>query len=224
MDLLLRSVGVDRNPITPGARSGSPSEEETMQEDLKSDFTLDVNELRRRARRHIENGAVTEGYKGSRETVIKLLNEALATEIVCVLRYKHDYFMAVGIHADPVSAEFGEHAKEEQAHADMLAGRITQLGGNPDLNPEGLRSRSHSEYIVRNSLVDMIRENLIAERIAVDSYSQIINYIGDSDPTTRRMLEEILAKEEEHAEDLADLLATLDPTEKTSPPPPESGP
>jgi bacterioferritin len=194
-----------------------------MTEDLRSDFALDVNELRRRARRHIENGAVTEGYKGNRETVIKLLNEALATEIVCVLRYKHDYFMAVGIHADPVSAEFNEHAKEEQAHADMLAGRITQLGGNPDLNPEGLRSRSHSEYIVRNSLVDMIRENLIAERIAVDSYSQIIKYIGDSDPTTRRMLEEILAKEEEHAEDLADLLATLDPTEKKSPPLPESG-
>ena len=191
-----------------------------MREAAKTDFVLDVEELRRRARRHIENGAVTDGYKGNRETVIKLLNEALATEIVCVLRYKHDYYTAVGIHADPVSAEFAEHAKEEQVHADLLAGRITQLGGDPDLNPEGLRSRSHSEYVVRSSLVEMIRENLIAERIAIDSYSQIIEYIGETDPTTRRMLEEILAKEEEHAEDLADLMATLDPTEKMSPPSP----
>jgi bacterioferritin len=200
------------------------NQEEPMSESLKTDFILDVEELRARARRHIENGAVTEGYRGNRETVIKLLNEALATELVCILRYKHDHFMAVGIHADPVAAEFAEHALEEQGHADLLAGRITQLGGDPDYNPDGLRSRSHSEYVARTSLVDMIRENLVAERIAVDSYSQMIQYIGDDDPTTRRMLEEILSKEEEHAEDLADLLATLDPTEKTMPPvPPVNG-
>jgi len=189
-----------------------------MKDTLKTDFTLDVDELRRRARLHIENGAVTEDYRGNRETIIKLLNEALATELVCVLRYKHDHYMAVGIHAEPVSAEFAEHAQEEQAHADLLAARITQLGGDPDYNPEGLRTRAHSEYVVRASLVDMIRENLVAERIAIDSYTHMIRFIADTDPTTRRMLEEILAKEEEHAEDLADLLATLDPTEKTTPP------
>lgn len=184
----------------------------------KTDFVLDVEELRRRARQHIENGAVTDDYRGRRETVIRILNEALATELVCVLRYKHDAAMAVGIHADPVATEFEEHAREEQGHADLIAARITQLGGEPDFNPDGLRSRSHSEYVVRTSLVDMIRENLVAERIAIDSYARMIRYVGDDDPTTRRMLEEILAKEEEHAEDLADLLATLDPTEKTNPP------
>ena len=189
-----------------------------MRDNLKTDFILDIDELRRRARRHIENGAVTEGYQGNRETVIKLLNEALATELVCVLRYKHDHHMAVGIHADPVAAEFAEHATEEQGHADLLASRITQLGGDPDYNPDGLRLRSHSEYVTKTSLVDMIRENLVAERIAIDSYAQMIQYVGETDPTTRRMLEGILANEEEHAEDLADLLATLDPTEKTSPP------
>ena len=191
-----------------------------MEDALKTEFTMDVDEIRRRARQHIENGAVTDDYQGNRETVIKLLNEALATELVCVLRYRHDYHRAVGIHADPISAEFLEHANEEQGHADLLAGRITQLGGDPDYNPEGLRARSHSEYAVRTSLVDMIRENLVAERIAIDSYSQMIRYIGDRDSTTRRLLEGILATEEEHAEDLADLLATMDPTEGTSPPVP----
>lgn len=189
-----------------------------MHDNLRTDFVMDVDELRRRARQHIENGAVTDGYKANRETVIKLLNEALATELVCVLRYKHDRHRAVGIHAEPVAAEFAEHATEEQDHADRIAERITQLGGDPDYNPEGLRLRAHSEYIVRTSLVDMIKENLVAERIAIDSYSQMIHYIGESDPTTRRMLEEILAKEEEHADDLSNLLATLDPTEKTNPP------
>lgn len=184
----------------------------------KTDFVLDVEDLRRRARQHIENGAVTDDYRSRRETVIRILNEALATELVCVLRYKHDAAMAVGIHAEPVSTEFAEHAAEEQGHADLIAARITQLGGEPDFNPDGLRMRSHSEYVVRTSLVDMIRENLVAERIAIDSYARMIRYVGDDDPTTRRMLEEILAKEEEHAEDLADLLATLDPTEKTTPP------
>jgi len=189
-----------------------------MKDTLKTDFTVDVDELRQRARKHIENGAITDDYKANRDTIIKLLNEALATELVCVLRYKHDHHMAVGIHAEPVSEEFAEHAKEEQEHADRLAARITQLGGEPDYDPEGLRMRSHSEYVVRSSLLDMIRENLVAERIAIDSYSQIIRYIGDSDSTTRRLLEDILAKEEEHAEELADLLAALDPTEKMQPP------
>jgi len=189
-----------------------------MKDTLKTDFTVDVDELRRRARQHIENGAVTDDYQANRETIIKLLNEALATELVCVLRYKHDHHMAVGIHADPVSREFAEHAGEEQEHADLLAGRIAQLGGEPNYNPEGLRTRAHSEYVVRTSLVDMIRENLIAERIAIDSYAQMIRYVGESDPTTRRLLEGILAKEEEHAEDLSNLLATLDPNEKTTPP------
>lgn len=190
-----------------------------MHEPEKSDFLLDVEELRRRARTHIEEGAVTEGYQGNRQTVIKLLNEALATELVCVLRYKHDQFLAVGIHAEPVAREFAEHAVEEQGHADLLAGRITQLGGDPDFDPSGLRSRSHSEYVSRKSLVEMIRENLVAERIAIESYGQMIRFVGESDPTTRRMLEGILATEEEHAEDLADLLATLDPTQKIVPTP-----
>jgi len=188
-----------------------------MKDTRKSDFVLDVDELRRRARQHIENGAVTEDYMSRRDTVVRLLNEALATEIVCVLRYKHDAAMAVGIHANPVSAEFEEHAREEQGHADLIAARITQLGGDPDYNPDGLRTRSHSEYVAKTSLVEMIRENLVAERIAIDSYTRMIRYVGEGDPTTRRMLEGILANEEEHAEDLADLLATLDPTEKTSP-------
>src|SRR5258706_4488349 len=178
-------------------------------------FLTDVQELRRRARQHIEEGAVTEGYRGDRETVIKLLNEALATEIVCVLRYKRHYHMAKGIHAQAVAAEFLEHANEEQTHADTIASRIVQLGGAPDFAPGGLLSRSHSEYVEGESLVDMIREDLVAERIAIDSYAEMIRFVADTDPTTRSMLEEILAKEEEHAEDLANLLVTLDPTQQT---------
>ncbi len=174
---------------------------------VEGDFALDVDALRRRAREHMEAGAVTSGYQGSRETVLKLLNEALATEIVCVLRYKRDACMAAGIHGGPVAREFEEHAGEEQAHADRLAARIAQLGGDPNLDPEGLRTRSHSEYAAGATLEAMIRENLVAERIAIDAYGQMIRYIGESDPTTRRLLEDILADEEEHAEDLADLLA-----------------
>jgi bacterioferritin len=180
---------------------------------MKGAFLTDVKELRRRARQHIEQGAVTEGYQADRDTVIKLLNEALATEIVCVLRYKRHYFMAMGIHAQPVAQEFLQHANEEQGHADQIASRITQLGGEPDFNPEGLLSRSHSEYVEGQSLVEMIREDLVAERVAIDSYAEMIRYVGDKDPTTRRMLEGILAVEEEHAEDLADLLSTIDPKE-----------
>ena len=173
-------------------------------------FISDIKELRKRARAHIEKGAVTDGYKVDRETAIKLLNEALATEIVCVLRYKRHYYAAEGIHSESVKAEFLEHAGEEQGHADQIAERITQLGGEPNLNPEGMLTRSHSEYVEGKNLVDMIRENLIAERIAIESYSEMIRFFGDGDSTTRRMLEEILAKEEEHANDMSDLLKNLD--------------
>jgi bacterioferritin len=175
-------------------------------------FLSDVKELRRRARQHIDQGAVTPGYLADREKVVAVLNEALATEIVCVLRYKRHYFMATGIHAQAVAQEFLEHANDEQGHADRIAERITQLGGDPDFNPEGLATRSHSEYVEGESLIDMIRENLVAERIAIESYGEIIRFLGDRDITTRRLMEEILAVEEEHADDLRDLMATLDPT------------
>ena len=170
-------------------------------------FLTDIKTLRERARQHIENGAVTQGYTADRETVVKLLNEALATEIVCVLRYKRHYFMAKGINSESVKNEFLEHAQEEQEHADSIAERIVQLGGEPNFSPEGILDRSHSQYAEGTTLEDMIKEDLVAERIAIDSYRQMIEYIGDDDPTTRRMLEEITAKEEEHAEDLASLLS-----------------
>ena len=172
-------------------------------------FLTDIKTLRERARKHIENGAITEGYSADRETVIKLLNEALATEIVCVLRYKRHYFMATGINAESVAAEFLQHANEEQGHADLIGARIVQLGGEPNLNPEGLLTRSHAEYVEGDSLVDMIKEDLVAERIAIDSYRDMINYFGNDDPTSRRMLEGILAMEEEHADDLVSLLAKM---------------
>jgi bacterioferritin len=177
--------------------------------EAKNHFLSDIQELRRRARRHIQKGAVTEGYKADRQTVVRLLNEALATEIVCVLRYKRHYFMASGIHAQAVAAEFLQHATEEQAHADSIAQRITQLDGEPNFSPEGLLSRSHSEYVEGKGLLSMIREDLVAERVAIDSYGEMIRYLGNDDPTTRRMLEGILAMEEEHAEDLKTLLETL---------------
>ena len=172
-------------------------------------FLTDIKTLRERARQHIENGAVTEGYSADRDTVVKLLNEALATEIVCVLRYKRHYFMASGIHAEGVAAEFLQHANEEQVHADLIGQRIVQLGGEPDLNPEGLLTRSHAEYVEGENLLDMIKEDLVAERIAIDSYREMINYVGKDDPTTRRMLEGILAMEEEHADDLVSLLSEI---------------
>ncbi len=172
-------------------------------------FLTDIKELRARARRHMEKGAVTENYRADRDTVVKILNEALATEIVCVLRYKRHYFMAAGIHAQAVAAEFLEHANEEQGHADLIAHRITQLGGEPDLNPEGLNMRSHSEYVEGTTLLEMIREDLVAERVAIESYGEIVRYLANDDPTTRRLMEEILAKEEEHAEDLRTLIETL---------------
>lgn len=169
-------------------------------------FLTDVKELRRRARVHMERGAVTDGYEADRKTVLALLNTSLASELVCVLRYRRHHFMAAGIHAQAVAAEFLEHATEEQEHADRIARRITQLGGEPDFNPEGLATRSHSEYVEGSDLVDMIREDLVAERVAIESYGEIIRYLGENDPTTRRMLEEILAVEEEHAEDLQALI------------------
>jgi bacterioferritin len=174
-------------------------------------FLTDVQTLRRRARQHIEQGAVTPGYKADRATVVRVLNEALATEIVCVLRYKRHYFMASGLPAQSVAQEFLQHANEEQVHADQIAQRIVQLGGEPNLSPEGMLTRSHSEYVEGSSLVEMIQEDLVAERVAIDSYREIINWLGPKDPTTRRMLEEILATEEEHAEDLVSLLTELGP-------------
>ena len=166
----------------------------------------DIKSLRERARRQIEQGAVTPGYAANRENVIKALNEALATELVCVLRYRRHYFMASGIHAGSVAAEFLEHAVAEMGHADRLAARIVQLRGAPNFSPEGLAARSHAEYVEGDTLKSMIRENLVAERIAVESYREMIAHFGDEDPTTCRMLEEILASEEEHADDLASLL------------------
>ncbi len=172
-------------------------------------FLTDIQTLRNRARTHIEEGAVTPGYQADRERVVKILNDALATEIVCVLRYKRHYFMADGIHARSVADEFLQHANEEQAHADRIAQRIVQLGGAPDLSPDSLTSRSHAEYKEGGDLVEMIREDLIAERIAIDSYAEMIRYVGDDDPTTRRLLEDVLGQEEEHADDMKTLLEQI---------------
>jgi bacterioferritin len=166
----------------------------------------DTSTLRARARRNIDDGAITDSYTADRKQVVKLLNDALATEYVCVLRYYRHYFMAKGMLADSVKSEFLEHAKQEQAHAEKIAERIVQLGGEPDLNPDTLTSRSHAEYKEGKDLRDMVKENLVAERIAIDSYREMINYIGDRDTTTKRILEEILAQEEEHADEFSDLL------------------
>lgn len=166
----------------------------------------DVVALRQRARQHLDEGAVTSGYSANRETVLKLLNDALATEIVCVLRYRRHHFMAKGMQSQGIAAEFLAHSNEEQGHADQIAGRIVQLGGEPDFSPHELAARSHAEYVAGVTLVEMIREDLVAERIAIDSYRGSIQYLGDKDPTTRRLLESILAVEEGHADELADLL------------------
>jgi bacterioferritin len=174
-------------------------------------FLTDIQEIRRRAREHVMKGAVTPAYKGDVQTAIRLLNEALATEIVCTLRYRRHHYMAVGIHYQSVADEFMEHANEEQQHADRIAERIRQLGGAPDFNPEGLLTRSHAQYAEGTSLVDMIKEDLIAERIAIESYLEMVRFFGDNDPTSRRLMEEVLQQEEEHADDMATLLETLDP-------------
>jgi bacterioferritin len=176
---------------------------------MKQPFMTDVAELRRRAREDIEKGAVTTAYRADRAVVVDLLNQALATELVCVLRYKRHQFMAEGIHAETVAAEFAEHAAQEQGHADQIAARIVQLDGEPNFDPQGLAARSHAEYTKGTDVEDMIRENLVAERVAIQSYSEMIHFIGDDDPTTKRMLEGILAVEEEHADDLKTLFASF---------------
>ena len=165
----------------------------------------DTKTLRKRARQHVDSGAVTSGYAANRETVLRLLNEALATELVCTLRYRRHYFTAKGLQSEAVKKEFLEHANEELQHADQIAERIVQLDGEPNFNPQGLSERSHAEYVEGATLTDMIHEDLVAERVAIESYREMIAYIGNNDPTTKRLLESILAKEEEHAEDLASL-------------------
>ncbi len=176
---------------------------------VQSPFLSDIETIRQRARQHIDEGAVTENYGTDKTTALKLLNEALATEIVCTLRYRRHYYMAKGLTSAAIAAEFLEHANEEQVHADQIAQRIVQLGGEPDFSPEGLATRSHAEYVAGDSLIDMIREDLVAERIAIESYRELIRWFGEGDPTSRRLLEEILAKEEEHAEDLLSLIEEL---------------
>lgn len=177
---------------------------------MKSTMALtDVATLRSQARKHIEHGAVTAGYTADRFEVLRLLNQALATEIVCVLRYRRHHFMARGIHAKGVAEEFLVHSNEEQLHADQLAARIVQLGGEPDFSPDSLSARSHAEYVAGSSLADMIREDLVAERIAIDSYRELIHYLDEQDPTTSQLLKGILAVEEQHADELADLLEDM---------------
>jgi bacterioferritin len=183
-----------------------------MAEKHSTPFLTDVQEIRRRARAHVEKGAVTPAYKGDVSVAVKLLNEALATEIVCVLRYRRHHFMAAGIHYQAVADEFLQHSLDEQQHADQIAARIRQLGGAPDFDPQGLLTRSHAQYSEGNSLIEMIREDLVAERIAIETYTEMIRYFASNDPTSRRMMEGILEKEEEHADELATLLETLDPS------------
>jgi bacterioferritin len=166
----------------------------------------DVAKLRQRAREHLEDGAVTTGYRADRQQVLRLLNEALATELVCWLRYRRHYFMAKGIHAEVAASEFLQHSNQEAEHADLLAARIIQLRGEPNFSPEGLAERSHAEYVAGGTLKEMLQEDLVAERIAIESYGEVIRYIGGDDPTSRILLESILATEEEHADDLAGLL------------------
>ncbi|MPW21814.1 bacterioferritin [Paraburkholderia sp. CNPSo 3157] len=178
-----------------------------MSKSSKGEFVMDLQKIREQARKDMDEGPVTQTYGADREAVLKLLNGALATELICTLRYKRHYFMAKGINSEAVAQEFLEHAMQEQQHADQLAARIVQLGGEPDFAPDSLTARSHSEYKEGRDLTDMIRENLVAERIAIDTYREIIRYLGDGDVTTRRIFEEILAVEEEHADDMADLLA-----------------
>jgi bacterioferritin len=172
-------------------------------------FKADIEEIRKRALSKMEDGAVTPFYKADRQKVIDVLNDVLATETVCTLRYRAHYFMATGINSSGVEDEFLEHANEEHQHADMVAKRITELGGVPNLNPEGLAKRSHASYGTGKTLEELIKEDLVAERIAIATYSEIIRWIGNDDPTTRRMMESLLATEEEHADDMAKLLVRI---------------
>lgn len=180
-----------------------------------NEFKADLQEIRRRARDKMEEGPITAQYQADRQKVIEVLNEVLATEIVCTLRYKNHYYMAQGIHSQAVANEFLQHAREEEAHADAVAKRITELNGKPNFDPDGLKTRSHAEYKDVEKLEDMIREDLVAERIAIATYSEIIRWLENDDPTTRRLMEEILAKEEEHADDLAKLLVRIGGTAHT---------
>jgi bacterioferritin len=173
---------------------------------MSQTFRIDLEKIKERARAHMTEGAVTESYGADRQAVLKVLNEVLATEIVCTLRYRNNYLVAQGIHAESVAAEFREHAAEEQDHADRVAARIVQLGGEPDMDPAHIATRSHADYKTSNSLVEMLKENLVAERVAISTYSEIVRWLGDGDVTTRRLMEDLLAKEEEHADDLASLL------------------
>jgi bacterioferritin len=176
-------------------------------------FVADMKKIRERAKQHMSDGAVTAANKANSQEVVKVLNEVLATEIVCTLRYKRHYYTAEGLYSDSVKAEFLEHAADEQAHADSIAMRIVQLNGKPDFNPASLAERSHSDYDDSDDLVKMIEEDLVAERIAIETYSEIARWLGERDSTSRRLIEGILEKEEEHAEDLASLIARL-PTER----------
>ncbi|CAM2163024.1 bacterioferritin [Paraburkholderia sacchari] len=169
----------------------------------------DFEVIRKRARENIVQGAVTPGYHADRDAVLELLNNALATELICMLRYRRHHFMATGLESKSIADEFLEHSKEEQEHADQIAARIVQLGGEPNFSPDDLSTRSHAEYVEGDTLVSMVREDLVAERIAIDSYREIIQYLSDRDPTSRRVMETILAKEEEHADEMAELLAGL---------------
>ncbi len=174
---------------------------------MKQPFRLDLENIKRQAREHMSQGAVTDTYGADRQAVLKVLNEVLATEIVCNLRYRNNALVAQGIHAEGVAAELKQHAIDEQDHADRVATRIVQLGGQPDMDPQTLTARSHADYTTSNSLRDLLRENLVAERVAVSTYSEIVRWLGDGDVTTRRLIEDLLAKEEEHADDLSSLLA-----------------
>jgi bacterioferritin len=175
-----------------------------------SQFLTDVKTLRERASQQIDMGPITDAYGADRERVIAVLNEVLATELVCYLRYKRHYFTAKGAaNAQPAAAEFLQHATDELGHADMAATRITQLQGDPDFNPDVLSKRSHAEYTEGKSLVEMVKDDLVAERVAIASYQEIVRWLGNDDPTTRTMIETILAVEEEHATDMLDLLQDL---------------
>jgi bacterioferritin len=176
---------------------------------MSGEFQADIERIRQEARDHIEQGPITEAYGADRERVIDVLNTVLATELVCVLRYKRHYYMASGLNAAPVAAEFLQHANDEQGHADQVAMRITQLDGEPDFNPQGLADRSHADYAEGDTLLDMVKEDLVAERIAIGSYQEIVRWLGDDDPTTRNLIESILAVEEEHADDLLSILKEL---------------
>lgn len=174
-----------------------------------TEFVADLAKIKERARQHMDQAAVTGNYKADVKAVIKVLNDVLATELVCVLRYRRHYYMATGINAEGIKGEFLQHANDEQQHVDWVANRITQLNGHPNFNPEGLLTHSHSEYSEATDLVSMMKDDLFAERIATESYSEIVRWLGNDDPTARKIIEDILKVEEEHAEDLKSLLEKI---------------